>query len=92
MPVPKRKMSRARRDKKHANKHIIPQAFTFCAHCSESIMPHQICIHCGFYKGKKVMETKKDRLVKRGKQRQEMAQRQAERAQKPQSASGESNQ
>jgi large subunit ribosomal protein L32 len=92
MPVPKRKMSRARRDKKHANKHIIPKAFTFCSHCSEPQMPHQICSHCGFYKGVKVMETKKDRLVKRGKQRQALAQRQAERAQQAQSAPTESNQ
>jgi large subunit ribosomal protein L32 len=66
MPVPKRKTSKARRDKRSANKHIRPQAITVCSHCEHALSPHQACQHCGFYKGKKVLITKLDRALKRG--------------------------
>ncbi len=65
MPVPKRKRSRARRDKRFANKGLKIKAFTQCANCQESIMPHQACTACGHYKGRKVVSTKADRAVKR---------------------------
>jgi len=73
MPVPKRKRSRPRRDKRFANKGLKVKAFTQCANCQEPIAPHQVCDACGFYKGVKIMTTKADRAVKRGKQRQERA-------------------
>lgn len=65
MPVPKRKRSRARRDKRFANKGLKVKAFTACANCQASIMPHQACKACGHYKGRKVFATKADRAVKR---------------------------
>jgi large subunit ribosomal protein L32 len=65
MPVPKRKLSRARRDSKHANKYIRPQSFAACSNCSVAILPHIACAECGFYKGRKVMSTKTERAVKR---------------------------
>lgn len=76
MPVPKRKRSRARRDKRFANKGLEIKAFTMCGNCQEPIMTHQACQHCGHYKGVKVMETKLDRAVKRGKVREARAARQ----------------
>jgi len=71
MPVPKRKRSRARRDKRFANKGIKVKIFTECKNCKEPMMPHQVCKSCGFYKGIKVMNTKIDRAIKRGKTRQD---------------------
>lgn len=65
MPVPKRKRSRARRDKRFANKGIKPQSVASCANCNEPIMTHQACTSCGHYKGRKVLATKADRAVKR---------------------------
>lgn len=63
MPVPKRKTSKSRRDKRHANCGINPQAFTACSNCQEPIMPHIACNTCGFYKGRKIFKTKLDRSV-----------------------------
>ena len=78
MPVPKRKTSKARRDKRSANKHIRPQAIAGCLNCSHPIGGHQACAMCGFYKGKKVLTTKLERAIKRGEARQSMqAQQQA---------------
>ena len=65
MPVPKRKRSKARRDKRFANKGLKVQAFTSCAQCKAALAPHQACKSCGFYKGAKVLETKVERGLKR---------------------------
>ena len=65
MPVPKRKRSRARRDKRFANKGIKPQSVALCANCNEALMTHQACKACGHYKGRKVLATKADRTVRR---------------------------
>ena len=65
MPVPKRKRSRARRDKRFANWGIAIKQLTACSNCDVAIMPHQACSSCGYYKGAKVMNTKSDRSVGR---------------------------
>lgn len=65
MPVPKRKRSKSRRDKRFANKGLLEHAITRCKNCQEPLTPHQACKGCGFYKGAKVIATKSDRAVKR---------------------------
>lgn len=65
MPVPKRKRSRSRRDKRFANKGMKVIPVTTCANCQRALASHQACRACGFYKGAKVLSTKSDRLVKR---------------------------
>lgn len=65
MPVPKRKTSKARRDKRQSCKFIRPKALTLCANCKDPLNPHQACARCGFYKGRKVFATKLDRTLKR---------------------------
>lgn len=82
MPVPKRKRSRARRDKRFANKGIKARAFGLCQNCNMVVQQHAICQECGFYKGRKVMTTKAERLVKRGEVRQVQEQKMAARAQR----------
>ena len=66
MPVPKRKRSRARRDKRFANKAIKPKAIIACQTCRAPVMPHIVCSGCGYYKGVKVLRTKIDRMQSRG--------------------------
>ncbi len=70
MPVPKRKRSRARRDKRFANKGMKERSVASCANCTEAIVSHQACKSCGHYKGRKVLATKIDRAVKRAETRQ----------------------
>lgn len=73
MPVPKRKRSRARRDKRFANKGIKVKPFTTCKQCDHAIASHQACINCGYYKGVKVLATKADRVVRRVQQKKELS-------------------
>jgi large subunit ribosomal protein L32 len=65
MPVPKRKRSRVRRDKRFANKKITPKIISVCKTCNAPVMPHIVCQECGHYKGIKVTKTKQDRSEKR---------------------------
>jgi large subunit ribosomal protein L32 len=56
MPNPKRRHSKARRDKRRAHDHLKSPALSLCPNCHEPKMPHRVCPHCGHYKGKPVME------------------------------------
>ena len=70
MPTPKRKTSKARRDKRSANKGIKPKAVAMCQTCQAPTMSHQVCASCGHYKGVKILRTKTDRLYARGQARE----------------------
>lgn len=81
MGVPKRKRSRARRDSRHANKGLKVKAIAACKNCQAPLATHAACMNCGFYKGVKVMATKMDRALKRGKAKQAQAARAKARGQ-----------
>ncbi|WP_290776204.1 50S ribosomal protein L32 [Anaerofustis sp.] len=57
MAVPKRKVSKARRDKKRANSYKIemPTA-SVCPKCGEVKAPHRVCKVCGTYKDVTVID------------------------------------
>ena len=56
MPVPKRKTSKSKRDKRRTHKKIDSPNLTQCPQCGDSRLPHHACPTCGTYKGKTVME------------------------------------
>ena len=66
MPVPKGKRSRARRDKRKANKGITMGQIGACQTCQSPISSHRVCATCGYYKGVKVLRTKTERREVRG--------------------------
>ncbi|MGD1997916.1 MAG: 50S ribosomal protein L32 [Candidatus Dependentiae bacterium] len=66
MPVPKGKRSRARRDKRKANKGITMSQLGSCQTCQSPISSHRACSVCGYYKGVKVLRTKTERRELRG--------------------------
>ena len=43
MAVPKRKMSKARRDQRRANWKLEAPGFVACPQCHEPKMPHHVC-------------------------------------------------
>lgn len=57
MAVPKKRVSRTRRDKRRTHKKLTPVNLIKCPQCGEASLPHRICPHCGFYKGRTVIET-----------------------------------
>jgi len=58
MPLPKRKHSKCRRDKRRTHDALSALNLIPCPNCAEKILPHRACPHCGFYKGRAVIETK----------------------------------
>ncbi len=54
MAVPKRKTSRAQRDKRRTHWKASLAGLITCSNCSEQKLPHRVCPHCGYYKGKQV--------------------------------------
>ncbi len=57
MAVPKRKTSKARRDKRRANWKLSIPGMVACPNCGELKLSHRVCKACGNYKGKEVVST-----------------------------------
>lgn len=57
MAVPKRKVSKARRDKRRsAVWKLDAPALCKCSNCGEPTSPHKVCKNCGYYKGVEVIK------------------------------------
>jgi large subunit ribosomal protein L32 len=59
-PHPKRKHSKGRRDRRRANDALTPASLVACTNCGTMILQHVVCPNCGFYKGREVVEVKKE--------------------------------
>ena len=57
MAVPKRKVSKARRDKRRSS-HWKLDAPTMqkCPKCGEYVLTHRVCKNCGTYNGKEILK------------------------------------
>ena len=60
MPNPKRRHSKARRDKRRAHDALTAPAVSTCPTCQEPKLPHRVCPSCGYYKGREVVETEQN--------------------------------
>lgn len=61
MAVPKRKTSKARRDKRRSShwKLELP-GLVKCPQCGAMKLSHRMCASCGFYKGREIIQMKKE--------------------------------
>lgn len=73
MAVPKKKTTRARRNKRRAGKGLPKTTLILCAQCKKMISSHQVCPYCGMYKGRMVLdiEAKEKKKKRKKKQRQD---------------------
>lgn len=55
MAVPKRRTSRARRDKRRAHDALKAPTAGVCPRCGEPKLPHRVCGACGTYRDRQVM-------------------------------------
>tara|TARA_Y100001970_G_C14223863_1_gene854343 strand:+ start:762 stop:944 length:183 start_codon:yes stop_codon:yes gene_type:complete len=58
MAVPRRKISRSKRDHRRGHIKIAESGLSKCNNCGSLIRPHRVCPECGFYKGVEVIEVK----------------------------------
>ncbi len=56
MAVPKKKVSKARRDKRRSNNSKLElPGMVKCPKCGEFVQSHRVCKACGYYDGKQVL-------------------------------------
>ena len=58
MPNPKRRHSKARRDRRRTHDSLPTPPTPKCQNCGEAKLPHRVCPHCGQYRGREVIEVK----------------------------------
>ncbi|MEG1971555.1 MAG: 50S ribosomal protein L32 [Oscillospiraceae bacterium] len=59
MAVPKRKISKSRKNKRRSSVWKLPApALSKCTHCGELKVPHRVCPACGYYKDRIVVTVK----------------------------------
>jgi large subunit ribosomal protein L32 len=58
--VPKRKISRGRRNRRRAHHALRMPHLVTCPHCQEPTLPHRACPSCGTYRGKQIIEIAED--------------------------------
>lgn len=56
MPVPKRRTSKSKRNKRRAHDALTAPNVISCADCGEPTVMHRVCPHCGTYRGRKIIE------------------------------------
>jgi len=57
MPVPKKKKSKSKRDMRRSHDGIKLPEVAKCPQCHEPVLPHHVCLECGTYNGKTIIET-----------------------------------
>ncbi|MCJ7694450.1 MAG: 50S ribosomal protein L32 [Anaerolineaceae bacterium] len=60
-PLPKRKTSPGRRDRRRAHDALKSRNSVTCPNCGETQLPHRVCSNCGHYDGREVISIEKDK-------------------------------
>lgn len=55
-PLPKRKLSKGKRGRRRQHDTLQPIVAVACDNCGEMKRPHAVCPHCGYYRGREVVE------------------------------------
>ncbi len=57
MAVPARRKSKGAKRARRANHLKLPGiSLASCPQCHQPKLPHRVCLHCGFYKGREVVK------------------------------------
>jgi len=54
-PLPKRKSTSGRRDRRRAHDALKARNSVNCPNCGEPRLPHHVCPNCGYYQGREVL-------------------------------------
>lgn len=84
MAVPRHKHTRAKVGKTRMHKYIAHLRLNLCPKCKKPVLSHTVCLNCGFYKGKEVINVLAD-LTKKEKKVREKEIKSAQKEQKKES-------
>jgi large subunit ribosomal protein L32 len=60
VPLPKKKLSKGRRDRRRAHDSLTSINLVQCSNCGEMRLPHTVCPSCGHYQGREVIAVEKE--------------------------------
>jgi large subunit ribosomal protein L32 len=60
VPLPKRKLSKGRRDRRRAHDALVKTTLVQCSQCGEMRPAHTVCPSCGYYQGREVISMAKE--------------------------------
>jgi len=64
VPLPKRKLSKGRRDRRRAHDALVATNLVQCSQCGEMRLAHTVCTNCGYYQGREIINMKKEEKKK----------------------------
>jgi large subunit ribosomal protein L32 len=64
VPLPKRKLSKGRRDRRRAHDALTAINLVQCSNCGEMRPSHTVCPNCGYYQGREVVAVAKEEKKK----------------------------
>lgn len=64
MANPKRRHSKQRKALRRTFYKLGKIGMSICSQCKNTKLPHKVCPHCGYYKGKKIIEIKEKKRKK----------------------------
>ncbi|MFA7462947.1 MAG: 50S ribosomal protein L32 [Anaerovoracaceae bacterium] len=56
MANPVKRHSKSRKNKRRSHDALAVPITSICSQCGEPKLPHRVCLNCGTYKGREVME------------------------------------
>ena len=59
MAVPKKKVSKSRRDMRRSHLALKTVNVVVCSNCGESRLPHNMCSTCGMYNGRQILQDRR---------------------------------
>jgi len=90
MAVPKQKHTKSRRNKRRMHIFLKKPTLAKCSKCGKPVLPYTLCLNCGYYRGREVIDVLKKLTKKERKKREkEMKTKEAEQVkEKPLSFEG----
>ncbi|MBI1984774.1 MAG: 50S ribosomal protein L32 [Candidatus Wildermuthbacteria bacterium] len=59
MAVPKQHRSKSRQGQRRMHLHAKQPSFVVCSKCKKEVLPHAVCLSCGFYQGREAINVLK---------------------------------
>lgn len=77
MGLPSKRRTKQQKRERASHFALTASSFTTCGHCKRMILPHHVCPHCGYYRGRQVLklETKLEKKAKKEKEKRSQGKR-----------------
>lgn len=90
MAVPKQRKTKSKRNQRRMHIFLEAPRLTSCPKCGKLVLPHTVCLNCGYYRGIEVIDVLKKltKKEKKKKQKEIAAKEKEEKKGKPLSMEG----